>query len=366
MILDINDKNLLLQSLSDQQSLNVIFYEILYTYSTKSFTNKENISLFNKILKINKSIFKIETDPENLLSKLESNLLSLDNNLKEINSLIKLYNIYNKANNNDQNNNQKIIQKRYDIFDNFIDKYMNCIFRSYNKVTFNSINILYGSNINNNNLIILEDNFFKKLIEKHLLIGKYFKLLKIQYNKKVKNNKEFIQIRIIFRNLFIISILLPFNLSKFNENDYDKKIKIIVNGIYGPSNTITYDNNYNNYSNYKFYKKLAIILNNTFKNILKIKNIQNIGKISFYQVFIIFLDYIYDYSKIFRIKCDKCLNKIKYIKEENYFSIPCYKIINYDDKYIKNLITNIEKENMTNNNIDKNVFKFFHEECINI
>ena len=111
---------------------------------------------------------------------------------------------------------------------------------------------------------------------------------------------------------------------------------------------------------------MAIILNNTFKNILKIKNIQNIGKISFYQVFIIFLDYIYDYSKIFRIKCDKCLNKIKYIKEENYFSIPCYKIINYDDKYIKNLITNIEKENMTNNNIDKNVFKFFHEECINI
>ena len=304
----------------------------------------------------------IEKTPEELLSQLELNLSSFKNYLEKIKLLTKNSNVYEEFNNN-RNNNKNLKEKKYYVLCNIIDTYMNYIFSNNNYIYFNSMNI--SNNPYNNKMIIFEDNYFKKLIEKHLLIDKYFKALKIQYNKKNRNNKEYIQIKIIFRNLFIIYILFPFNLSKFYEKDYDKKIKIVVNGIYGPINTIKYDTNYNNSSNYKLYQKLSIIFKNKFKNILKNEIFLNFGKFSFFKGFIFFLDYIYDYNKIFKIKCNNCLNKIKYIKDEHYFSIPCYKITYYGDEYINNLINDIDKECKINKNMDKNNFKFFHEECIN-
>ena len=365
MILNDIEKNILIQSLTEQRKLKILFYEILNLYSVKSFMTKENISLFNSIIKTktnninntNGIKINIETDPEKLISKLELNLISLNDNLHEINSLKN----ENKNNTNDNNNIdlKNKINKKYYIYDNIIDKYMQYLFSNNNFIFISNINSI---NNNVNNLFIFEENYFQKLIKKQSLIGKYFKKLKIKYSKNNKNNnKEFVQIKITIYNLFVVWVVFPFNLKKFLENDFHKNIKIIVNSKYDPTIKNVYDDNYNNYSNYKLYKKLTIIFNNIFKDILKNEISKNFQKISFLKVFTIFLDYIYNYDIIFKIKCKKCLNKLKFIGEENYFSIPCYKLLNLDDNYINNIYNNIEKGKDINN---KNLYDFFHEECL--
>lgn len=353
MILDNSEKNLLIQSITEIGKLKVIFYDILNLYSTKSYMTKENISIFNKIIKTNnnKEII-IETEPTMLLTKLELNLINLNNNLEEINSL------NNTTHTDEINIKINTIQNKLikNIIINFIDNFMKYMF-SRNK------NICFSDTKNNNiNLLYMEGNFFLRLTEKRLLIRKYFTRLKIIINRKNKNNKEYVQITIIFHNLFLICIIFPLPLNKFFEKDIHKKFRVIVNNVYGPILTNMNDDDYNNYSDYKFYKKLTKIFNNKFKEIL-INEISKInGKISLYKAFIIFLDYVNDYNKIFKIKCQKCKNKIKYNSYENFFSLPCYKYLNLDKNYINKLIDNIENENFNNEN---NIFGFFHEECIN-
>lgn len=352
MILENSDNNLFINSLTELVKLKRLFYEILNLYSIKSFINKENLAIFNRIIKSNKNKdISIELFPEKLISELEINLISLNVNLEEINSL-KYSPHTNKA--KASNKSQNFIGKKHYLFENFIDKFM--------KYTFIWNNYFYfqEEKYTSNPLVIFEENYFYKLIEKYSLIGMYFNKIKIQYNIKSKNNKEFIQIKIIFHNLFIVCILFPFTLNMFYQKDFHKKFKIIVNGIYGPKIFNIYDDNYNNYSNYKLYKKMAKIFNNKFREIIQNEIENKEEKISFYKVFAIFVDYIYDYDKIFKIKCQKCFNKLKYNFEEKYFSIPCYKILNIDRKYIKILIDKIDEGN---NNCDKTSFSFFHEEC---
>ena len=357
--------NILIQFLSEKQKLKSLLYETINLYSIKSFDYKQNFSIYNKITKINTNKIRIETDSNKLLEKLESNLISLNKNLSDINSLFNFFPIplnINDINNNKGNKDKQTIQKSDILVNNFIDKYMEYYFEKINNIYLNNELILN----NKNNLIILEENYFQKLIENHILIGKYFKLLKIQYSKRIKNNKEFIQIKIVIQNICSIIIVFPSSLSKFYENNYHKKIKIVVNGLYGPSNIKSISGDYyNNYSNFKFYNKLEILFNNKFKNILKTLNeIKESEKISFYNGIIIFLDYIYDYNKIFKIRCKKCLNKLRYISGEHYFSVPYYKIINIEEKYINELINNIEKRNDINNYYKENLVGFFHDECM--
>ena len=92
-------------------------------------------------------------------------------------------------------------------------------------------------------------------------------------------------------------------------------------------------------------------------------NSNNEGKISFYKSFILFLDYVYDYDKIFKVHCAKCHNKIRFISCDKFFSIPLLKIQKNDDNYIRILINGIEKENDINK--ANKIFHFFHKECIN-
>ena len=358
--------NILIQFLSEEKKLKSLLYEIINLYSIKSFDYKQNFSIYNKIIKINTNEIIIETNSNKLLEKLESNLISLNKNLSEINSLFNFFPIplnINDINNNKGNKNTQIIKKSYILVNNFIDKYMEYYFTNINNIYLNNELIVTH---NNNNLIILEENYFQKLIEKHKLIGKYFKLLKIQYSKRIKNNKEFIQIKVVIQNICSIIIVFPSNLTKFYENNYHKKIKIVVNGLYGPSNVKSISGDYyNNYSNFKFYNKLEILFNNKFKNILKnLNEIKESEKISFYNGIITFFDYIYDYNKIFKIKCKKCMNKLRYIAGEHYFSVPYYKVINIEGKYINELLNNIEKGYDINNNFKENLVGFFHDECM--
>ena len=358
--------NILIQFLSEEKKLKSLLYEIINLYSIKSFDYKQNFSIYNKIIKINTNEIKIETNSNKLLEKLETNLISLNKNLSEINSLFNFFPIplnINDINNNKGNKNTQTIKKSDILVNNFIDKYMEYYFTNINNIYLNNELIVTH---NNNNLIILEENYFQKLIEKHKLIGKYFKLLKIQYSKRIKNNKEFIQIKVVIQNICSIIIVFPSNLTKFYENNYHKKIKIVVNGLYGPSNVKSISGDYyNNYSNFKFYNKLEILFNNKFKNILKnLNEIKESEKISFYNGIIIFFDYIYDYNKIFKIKCKKCMNKLRYIAGEHYFSVPYYKVINIEGKYINELLNNIEKGYDINNNFKENLVGFFHDECM--
>jgi hypothetical protein len=357
--------NILIQFLSEQQKLKSLLYETINLYSIKSFDYRHNFTIYNKITKINTNKIKIETDSNKLLEQLESNLISLNKNLSDINSLFNFFPIplnINDINNNKGNKNNQLVKKSDIFVNNFIDKYMEYYFANINNIYLNNELIL----TNNNNLIILEENYFQKLIQKHILIRKYFKLLKIQYSKKIKNSKEFIQIKVVIQNICSIIIVFPSNLTKFYENNYHKKIKIVVNGLYGPSSIKNISGNYyNNYSNFKFYNKLEILFNNKFKNILKnLNEIKESEKISFYNGIIIFLDYLYDYNKIFKIKCKKCMNKLRFISGEHYFSVPYYKIINIEEKYINDLINNIEKGNDINKNFKENSVGFFHDECI--
>jgi len=239
--------NILFQFISEQQKLKSLLYEIINLYSIKSFDYKQNFSIYNKIIKINTNEIKIETNSNKLLEKLESNLISLNKNLSEINSLFNFFPIplnINDMINYKGNKNTQTIKKSDILVNNFIDKYMEYYFTNINNIYLN--NELIVTHNNNNNLIILEENYFQKLIEKHKLIGKYFKLLKIQYSKRIKNNKEFIQIKVVIQNICSIIIVFPSNLTKFYENNYHKKIKIVVNGLYGPSNVKSISGDYYN------------------------------------------------------------------------------------------------------------------------
>ena len=335
--MNIDGRNILIISLDLISEIRTLFYEILNMYSLRQFHYSENFLIYNKILQINDQENKIEIEPEKLLSKLEMNL-------SHLNSILKLL-----------NSNQIILSYNKIIITNEVNKFilnMNLISAKYNMP---------------NNYIYFENNFFHNLTKKQILIEKYFKNLKIKFSQKNKNRIEYVQIKIIVHNLFSIIIILPLNLSKFYLQNYDNKIKIIVNGLFGPNNLNFEENPYlNNYSNFQLFKNMSVIFNNILKQIIQKMNeiYFNYGqKISFYECFIQFLDFIYDYDKIFNTKCDRCSHIIKYIPKCKIFSVPLIKIQNGDDNYIKNLINDIDKENDINNN--KKLFHFFHQECIN-
>ena len=127
--------------------------------------NKENLLIFNTIIKLkhnsnnnNNITINIETEPSKLISQLELNLISLNENLLQINSLKNnKYTTY--TNNNIINIYLKhlkiIIDKNYYIYDNIIDKYMQCFF------SINNCNSISYNNINNNNLLFLKKNILK-------------------------------------------------------------------------------------------------------------------------------------------------------------------------------------------------------------
>ena len=58
----------------------------------------------------------------------------------------------------------------------------------------------------------------------------------------------------------------------------------------------------------------------------------------------LFLDFIYDYNKIFNIKCDKCFTKVKYNSNDKYFSVPLLMFEDNDKKDLRLLLIILKKE----------------------
>ena len=318
--MNIDERNILIISLDIISEIRTLFYEILNMYSLRQFHYAENFLIYNKILQINNKENKIETEPEKLLEKLETNL-------SHLNSVFKFFNF---------NSNNKILS--YNNINSFISNEASKLISNMNLIS-----AMYY--ISNNNYIYFDNDFFHELKKKQILIKKYL------------------------HNLFSLIIIIPSNLSKFYLHDYDNKIKIIVNGLFGPNNlNFEQNQNLNNYSNFQLFKNMTMIFNNVLKQIIQKMNETyfnfNYGKkISFYECFIQFLDFVYDYDQIFNIKCDRCSSIIKYIPKCKLFTVPVIKVQNNDDNYTQNLINDIDKENDINNS--KKLFHFYHQECIN-
>ena len=331
------EKNILNIALDFIPEIRKSFYEILNLYTLQQYYFKENISIYNKVLKLDKEENKIETDPEKLLSKLILNLTSFNNILNELNS----YSNINKLNFSLEININKEIS------------FLSLI--TMNLTKYNPETIITS----NKNFV--EENIYIYLKAKQSLIDKYFKKLRIKYSKKIKKNKkEYIEIKIIVHNIFSIVIIFPSNFSFFDENNFNKNFKLVVKGIFGTNNE---DNiKYNNYSNFQLYKRLEKILYLKFKEIIKNMKELYTNKISFYECFVLFLDFIYDYNKIFNIKCDKCFTKVKYSSSDKFFSVPLLKVEDNDKKRFKTIINDIEKGNKMDNK--NKIFHFFHQECI--
>ena len=342
--MNIDERNILIISLDIISEIRTLFYEILNMYSLRQFHYAENFLIYNKILQINNKENKIETEPEKLLEKLETNL-------SHLNSVLKFFNF---------NSNNKILS--YNNINSFISNEASKLISNMNLIS-----AMYY--ISNDNYIYFDNDFFHELKKKQILIKKYFKNMKINYFQKNNNGIEYYEIKIIVHNLFSLIIIIPSNLSKFYLHDYDNKIKIIVNGLFGPNNlNFEQNQNLNNYSNFQLFKNMTMIFNNVLKQIIQKMNEAyfnfNYGKkISFYECFIQFLDFVYDYDQIFNIKCDRCSNIIKYIPKSKLFTVPVIKVQNNDDSYTQNIINDIDKENDINNS--KKLFHFYHQECIN-
>ena len=336
MDINIEGRNTIEITLDLISEIKIIFYEILNLYSLQQFYYKENFSIYNKILKLDENESKIIKNPDKLLSKLISDLTSLNIVLEELNSLPYI----NKTN----NDSQEIITNEGNKFCYDINMFL--------------MNNKMESKIYHN-IFFFEDNIYRKLKEKELLIEKYFKKLKIKYShkKQKQSSKEYIKIKIIVHNIFVILIEFPSNISLFYENDFEYIFKLKINGLFDSNNI-----------NIQLYKKLSKIIKSKFKQILKeMKEFYNQNyevKISLLECFIQFFDYIYDYDKIFKIKCGKCSNQIKYISCFKFFSVPLLKIQETNENYKRKLINDIEKGNDINN-INK-IYNFFHEECINL
>jgi len=288
----------------------------------QQFHFKENFPLYNKILQFDENKINIETSPDKLLSQLISNLTAFNSILKEFNS-----NLLSKSN--------KYICVNYEKIRKEIDNMF------FGDININSL--LMNNNMKEQESFCFENNIYTYLREKELLIGKYFKSLEIKYIQKNKNNisnEDYIEIQIKISNIFVILIRFSSNISSsFYLNDIENKINIIFKGLFEPDNEDINDTRFN----LILFKELTKIFNTKFRQIIKEMNSNNEGKISFYKCFILFLDYVYDYDKIFKVHCEKCHNKLRFISCDKYFSIPLLKIQKYDDNFIRILINDIEK-----------------------
>ena len=192
-ITDNDERNLMKELFELISEIKIVFYEILNLYSLQQFHFKENFPIYNKILQIDENKINIETEPEKLLSELISNLSAFNSILKEFNS-----NLLSKSN--------EYICVNYEKIRKEID---NMFFGDAN------INLLLMNNREQESFCF-ESNIYFYLKEKELLIGKYFKKLKIKYIQKNKTNiskDNYILIKIKVSKTFIILIRFSSNIS---------------------------------------------------------------------------------------------------------------------------------------------------------
>ena len=377
----IKEKEYMIKLFQKEKDLKNIVYNILILLFD---INKENIN--------NKSIiYKLD----NLKKKLVEELKLFDAFLIELNE-------YNNSNNNIiyNNNNYKELYK-------FNEKNKKAtkseLFSREILQRSNLVDIMIKEYFNINDLIIrklvMSDRFRNSLLKtpqqiknekknnKSVIesilnnLNKYEFKFEMKYKYKISNtlqiydnlNIEFLTKKnnqyIIYLKfpIFTISLQLPFN-ENCNINNFFYEIKIIGKDEY--ENTSFFEEMEPDKKNNKIllYEKIKSLFEKRIISLLQIyyeekkifnPNIKNNNNnLIFTNEYIIeillrFIDYVYDYSQLFKIECDICKKKIKYNSIEKCFFPPYYKLL-------------INKENLLSNKINNNekiLNLFVHEEC---
>lgn len=243
-------------------------------------------------------------------------------------------------------------------------------FKIYKLINNETINIYINEYIRNmfkeqqiNNNIRLKD-------ENELITPKIF--FNCNISTIYYNNEKIAEIYIKYF-IFDIYIKMPYE-KLFNHYYFCNKIKISIKSKYSGYNKDSFKSIKKNY-------KLNIKKN--FKNLLLIKKIKNLFETRIYLIIISiinekklkikvtsdliekrndffgedvlielckrFINYIYDYNKLFKTKCAVCNKIVKYSLTEKCFLPPYLKIY----KEVFNL----------KNSLEENINSFFHEEC---
>ena len=373
----IKDRKFLLSIFENNKNIHSYFYQFLDLFSFKcsndkldylnNLTQEENIShtiAINNELNLIKG--KLSQEVKALNKILEKFEIKTNNKIIS-NELYKFYNIRNKINQKNIQNEEILIKS-------------------------NIISILYKYFILQNGYIIRdligEDRFkyffirpkeqideekknlnlFQKNIIDNIEISKINMNIKVKFGEEKKkiyltniyNNIDmyisFIKYQPIINlelSLFNIELIFPFH-KKFNY----KNFKITVN-VLGKK----YDENYQKILLYKKLSNLFEIRIYSFFDIIyeEKKNIYKLEKKELdkmynneylIEILKIFVDYINNYDKIFKIKCNICNKLVKYSYNEKCFLPPYYKLYTYK-----------EKLNYMIKDKTKTLNLFVHEEC---
>lgn len=350
------------------------FYEILNVLSIKNYGYQPKISFWEIYNKDNLH----EVNIENHLQKIDaveqfynyskgfiSSINRLNKCLIAMNSYVEKNNHYLLEKNNkkikviDNNNicSRKIIGKN-----ELNEKYLCFINNLHDILMYNIVTYKNGQNINlffsdNNFTKILSDvfifeskiNFFDNLIKKLNIIQRYYKNLSIKLTEA--NDNQFYIFSIIIKNM--IKIIIIFSCNFYNKEitpqNFDKFILIRVSGMSVDENSL-------------LYLKLSNIFLAEMKNIFF-----NNRKKYLVECLILFLEFIYDYQYLFKIKCSKCNKNVKYSFEDKFFYPPLLKEKNIDNFDNKKLINDIENGRVKNIGKEEKIIiqniKFYHEEC---
>ena len=377
----IKEKEYMIKLFQKEKDLKNIVYNILILLFD---INKENIN--------NKSIiYKLD----NLKKKLVEELKLFDAFLIELNE-------YNNSNNNIiyNNNNYKELYKfneknkkatKSELFSREILQKSNLVdimIKDFFKINDLIVRKLVMSDRFRNSLLKTpqqiknEKKNNKSVIESILNnLNKYEFKFEMKYKYKISNtlqiydnlNIEFLTKKnnqyIIYLKfpIFTIWLQLPFN-ENCNINNFNYNIKIIGKEEY--ENTSFFEELEPDKKKNKIllYEKIKCLFEKRIISLLQIyyeekkifnPNIKNNNNnLIFTNEYIIeillrFIDYVYDYSQLFKIECDICKKKIKYNSIEKCFFPPYYKLL-------------INKENLLSNKINNNekiLNLFVHEEC---
>ena len=372
-MIDINEKYYLINLVDNIKHIRDYIYCILNLLSIKRKEYKENYHFYK---------YNLIPTKENNNTQINTNVINSkyknlsDNIVNEVELMYSHLNDFIQLNDSGRTFNNNMIGN--------INETINII-----KIR-NKMNTLHIQIINRNDLVnLIIKNMIKKenMIIRNMVMTERYKInyyppikknipnisahieewLKKNNNYKIKiqlTQKQILQtfqhVIIFIFPIFTIKIYLPtIGDESKNLNDYKYTISIF-------SDNMEYDNKFNYYNNYKnkstnlfLYQKIRELFTNRIKSFIKIINeekrrkIKSINNNEFLnEVLPRFMDYVKDYDKLFKIRCDICTYNLKYSIIEKCFYPPYYKLYINEDIISSKLK---KKEKIPN--------LFVHEEC---
>ena len=189
---------------------------------------------------------------------------------------------------------------------------------------------------------------------------KFYENMKIEFLSKENNYIIYLQLptfnvllELPFDKNCILNIFF-FKIEIIGKDEYHNKSYFERLECYKKNNKKLLFKKIQNLFNVRFFSLLNILIEEKIKNNPNIKN--NINEYLI-EIALRFIDYIYDYYNLFKIKCDICGKKTKYNPIEKCFFPPYYKLLTNKDSILS------AKKKINEKNNEKIVNLFVHEEC---